>query len=85
MPVDDNGEITGVMEVSANITEVKQLQHQLIMVGMAVTGMALVGPEEPGGDGLLVDLDLFDIHREDQVGNDADDGDHRLLTVLAGP
>lgn len=41
MPVrDEAGEITGVMEVSTNITEVKQLQQQLAMMGLAVAGMA---------------------------------------------
>lgn len=41
MPIEDeNGDITAVMEVGANITEVKQLERQLVMVGLAVTGMA---------------------------------------------
>ncbi len=41
MPIhDEAGEITSVMEVSTNITQVKQLQRQLAMVGLAVTGMA---------------------------------------------
>jgi len=41
MPIrNDGGEVTAVMEVSANITEVKQLQHQLAMMGLAVAGMA---------------------------------------------
>ena len=35
-----HGEIEAVMEVSANITEVKRLQHQLAMMGLAVAGMA---------------------------------------------
>lgn len=38
--VDDGGKITSVMEVSTNITRVKELQHQLAMVGLAVSGMA---------------------------------------------
>ena len=41
MPIrDQHGEIEAVMEVSANITEVKRLQHQLAMMGLAVAGMA---------------------------------------------
>jgi signal transduction histidine kinase len=41
MPVrDESGEITGVMEVSTNITRVKELQRQLALVGMAVSGTA---------------------------------------------
>lgn len=41
MPVhDEGGEITAVMEVSTNISEVKQLQRQLAMIGLAVAGMA---------------------------------------------
>ncbi len=41
MPIRNaHGEIEAVMEVSANITEVKQLQHQLAMMGLAVAGMA---------------------------------------------
>jgi signal transduction histidine kinase len=41
MPVrDEEGEITAVMEVATNITQVKALQRQLAMVGLAVTGMA---------------------------------------------
>jgi PAS domain S-box-containing protein len=41
MPVhDEHGEITAVMEVSTNITEVKRLQHQLALMGLAVAGMA---------------------------------------------
>lgn len=41
MPVrDDRGEITAVMEVSTNITEVKRLQSQLALMGLAVAGMA---------------------------------------------
>ena len=41
MPMrDERGEITSVMEVSTNITEVKRLQRQLAMMGLAVAGMA---------------------------------------------
>ncbi|MFH1809368.1 MAG: ATP-binding protein [Pseudomonadota bacterium] len=41
MPVlDARGEVAQVMEVSTNITRVKQLQRQLAMVGLAVSGMA---------------------------------------------
>lgn len=41
MPVHDkHGAIAAVMEVSTNITEVKRLQHQLAMMGLAVAGMA---------------------------------------------
>ena len=41
MPVrGENGEIVSVMEVSTNITEVKRLQHELAMMGLAVAGMA---------------------------------------------
>ncbi len=41
MPIrNDRGDVTSVMEVSANITEVKRLQHQLAMMGLAVAGMA---------------------------------------------
>ena len=41
MPVhDENGKTRAVMEVSTNITEVKELQRQLILVGLAVAGMA---------------------------------------------
>ncbi len=41
MPIrDEHGDITAVMEVSTNITEVKQLQRRLAMVGMAVAEMA---------------------------------------------
>jgi PAS domain S-box-containing protein len=37
---DDNGEITAVMEVFTDITEVKQLQRKLALMGRAVAGMA---------------------------------------------
>ncbi|MCP4600473.1 MAG: PAS domain-containing protein [Proteobacteria bacterium] len=41
MPLrDDSGEITAVMEVFTDITEVKRLQRQLTLMGRAVTGMA---------------------------------------------
>ncbi len=41
MPIHtDSGEIDAVMEVSADITEIKKLQHELSMVGLAVAGMA---------------------------------------------
>lgn len=41
MPVhDDEGHVTSVMEVSTNITEVKHLQRQLALMGIAVAGMA---------------------------------------------
>ena len=41
MPVrEESGEISGVMEVSTNITKVKELQRQLAMVGLAVSGTA---------------------------------------------
>ena len=41
MPIhDEEGKIASVMEVSTNITEVKQLQHRLAMMGLAVAGMA---------------------------------------------
>jgi len=41
MPVrDEQGDITSVMEVSTNITRVKDLQRQLVMMGLAVAGMA---------------------------------------------
>ncbi len=41
MPIrDERGEISAVMEVSTNITEVKQLQRRLAMVGLAVAEMA---------------------------------------------
>ncbi|MFC1707728.1 PAS domain-containing protein [Planctomycetota bacterium] len=41
MPIrDDSGEISAVMEVSTNVTEMKRLQHQLAMMGLAVAGMA---------------------------------------------
>ncbi|MBW2256797.1 MAG: PAS domain-containing protein [Deltaproteobacteria bacterium] len=41
MPIhDEKGEISAVMEVSTNITEVKRLQRQLVMMGLAVAGMA---------------------------------------------
>ena len=40
MPVlDEHDQITSVMEVSTDISEVKRLQHELAMVGMAVAGM----------------------------------------------
>ncbi len=38
--LDDDGEMVGVVEMSTNITEVKRLQHQLAMMGLAVAGMA---------------------------------------------
>ena len=37
---DDNGEITSVMEVFTDITEIKKLQRQLALMGRAVAGMA---------------------------------------------
>jgi len=37
---DEGGAIRAVMEVSTNITEVKRLQRQLVMMGLAVAGMA---------------------------------------------
>jgi signal transduction histidine kinase len=37
---DDNGEITSVMEVFTDITEIKKLEHQLALMGRAVAGMA---------------------------------------------
>jgi PAS domain S-box-containing protein len=37
---DDHGEISAVMEVFTDITEVKHLQHQLALMGRAVAGMA---------------------------------------------
>lgn len=37
---DDHGEITSVMEVFTDITEVKKLQRQLALMGRAVAGMA---------------------------------------------
>ncbi len=41
MPVhDEEGHISAVMEVSTNITEVKRLQRQLVLMGLAVAGMA---------------------------------------------
>jgi PAS domain S-box-containing protein len=41
MPIkDESGNITAVMEVFTDITEVKRLQRQLALVGRAVTGMA---------------------------------------------
>ncbi len=41
MPIrDEDGEISAVMEVATNITEVKQLQRRLAMVGLAVSEMA---------------------------------------------
>jgi signal transduction histidine kinase len=41
MPVrDENDEIVEVMEVSTNITEVKRMQRELALMGMAVAGMA---------------------------------------------
>ena len=41
MPIhDEEGKIASVMEVSTNITEVKQLQHRLALMGLAVAGMA---------------------------------------------
>ncbi len=41
MPVrDESEEISGVMEVSTNITRVKELQRQLALVGLAVSGTA---------------------------------------------
>jgi len=40
MPVENEaGEISSVMEVSTDISEVKRLQHELAMVGLAVAGM----------------------------------------------
>ncbi len=40
MPVEDeDGTISSVMEVSTDISEVKRLQHELAMVGLAVAGM----------------------------------------------
>jgi len=36
----DNGEITSVMEVFTDITEIKKLQRQLALMGRAVAGMA---------------------------------------------
>ena len=38
--VDDKGFITSVMEVSTNITEVKRMQRQLALMGLAVAGTA---------------------------------------------
>jgi signal transduction histidine kinase len=38
--VDEKGYITSVMEVSTNITEVKHLQRQLALMGLAVAGTA---------------------------------------------
>ena len=38
--LDTAGNLVGVVEMSTNITEVKQLQRQLTMMGMAVAGMA---------------------------------------------
>ncbi len=41
MPIrDERGEITRVMEVATDITEVKQLQKELTLIGRAVAGMA---------------------------------------------
>lgn len=41
MPIrDDQGDITAVMEVFTDITEVKRLQRQLTLMGRAVAGMA---------------------------------------------
>jgi PAS domain S-box-containing protein len=37
---DDEGDISGVMEVFTDITEVKKLQRQLTLMGRAVAGMA---------------------------------------------
>ena len=37
---DDNGEISAVMEVFTDVTEVKRLQRQLALTGRAVAGMA---------------------------------------------
>jgi len=37
---DDNGEISSVMEVFTDITEIKKLQRQLALMGRAVAGMA---------------------------------------------
>jgi PAS domain S-box-containing protein len=37
---DENGEITSVMEVFTDITEIKKLQRQLALMGRAVAGMA---------------------------------------------
>ncbi len=37
---DDNGEISAVMEVFSDITEVKKLQQKLALMGRAVAGMA---------------------------------------------
>jgi len=37
---DDNGEISSVMEVFTDITEIKKLQRQLSLMGRAVAGMA---------------------------------------------
>jgi PAS domain S-box-containing protein len=37
---DRRGEISAVVEMSTNITEIKRLQKQLAMMGMAVAGMA---------------------------------------------
>jgi signal transduction histidine kinase len=37
---DDDGEITSVMEVFTDITEIKKLQRQLALMGRAVAGMA---------------------------------------------
>jgi PAS domain S-box-containing protein len=37
---DEQGRVRAVMEVSTDITQVKQLQQQLVLVGLAVSGMA---------------------------------------------
>ncbi len=37
---DENGEITAVMEMSTNITEVKRLQSELVVLGETIAGMS---------------------------------------------
>ena len=36
----DNGEIRAVMEISTNITEVKKLQNELMILGETIAGMS---------------------------------------------
>jgi len=69
MPIhDEGGEVTAVMEVSTNVTEVKRLQS-LATVGLAVTGMAhrmkniLMGLK----GGVFVVDDGFEIEDDDAV------------------
>jgi signal transduction histidine kinase len=66
--IGDDGKVNAVMEVSTNITEVKQ-QHKLAMMGLAVAGMAhrikniLMGLE----GGVLIINDGFDTGEDESV------------------